>query len=138
MRRRRFVILVAALIAFLVAVALLYDIGMAQLEGKHRTFLESFEWATETLSTTGYGSDNHWSHPLMVTLVIFVQVAGMVLIPLLLAGFILPYLAARFEQRVPREPDRHISEHISDYRFSPPLETPQHRLPSLGIPRLPA
>src|SRR3954453_16490167 len=136
MRRRRFVILVAALIAFLVAVALLYDIGMAQLEGKHRTFLESFEWATETLSTTGYGSDNHWSHPLMVTLVIFVQVAGMVLIPLLLAGFILPYLAARFEQRVPREADRHISEHIIVYRFGPAVETLLQRLASLDIPTL--
>ena len=80
MRRRRLALLVAALIAFLFGVALLYDLGMEGLEHKPRTFLESFEWATETLSTTGYGSDNHWSHPLMVLLVIFVQVIGMVLI----------------------------------------------------------
>src|SRR3954471_22835100 len=112
MRRRRLALLVAALIAFLIGVAVLYDVGMTRLEHRQRTFLESFEWATETLSTTGYGSDNHWSHPLMVTLLIFVEVAGMGLIPLLPAGFTLPYLAARFEQRVPREADRHISEHI--------------------------
>jgi len=43
---------------------------------------------------------------MMVVLVIFVQVMGMVLIPLLLAGFILPYLAERFEQRVPRAAER--------------------------------
>lgn len=136
MRRRRFVILVAALIAFLVAVALLYEFGMAQLEGKHRTFLESFEWATETLSTTGYGSDNHWRHPAMVSLVIFVQIAGMVLIPLVLAGFILPYLAERFEQRVPREADRSVSEHVIVYRFGPAVETLLQRLASVNIPTL--
>jgi hypothetical protein len=136
MRRRRFVILVAALIAFLVAVALLYEIGMTQLEGKHRTFLESFEWATETLSTTGYGSDNHWRHPLMISLVIFVQIAGMVLIPLVLAGFILPYLSERFEQRVPREADRSVSEHVIVYRFGPAVETLLQRLASVNIPTL--
>jgi len=136
MRRRRLALLVAALIAFLFGVALLYDIGMAQLEHKPRSFLESFEWATETLSTTGYGSDNHWSHPMMVVLVIFVQVIGMVLIPLLLAGFILPYLAERFEQRVPRAADRHLSEHIIVYRFGPAVETLLQRLAVANVPTL--
>ena len=136
MRRRRFVLLVAALIAFLFVIALLYDVGMAQLEGKHRTFLESFEWATETLSTTGYGSDNHWNSPVMVILVIFVQIAGTVLLPLILAGFILPYLAERFEQRVPREADRRISEHVIVYRFGPAVETLLQRLAAVDIPTL--
>jgi len=136
MRRRRLAILVGALIAFLVGVAFLYELGMAALEHKPRTFLESFEWATETLSTTGYGSDNHWSHPAMTALVIFVQIAGMVLIPLILAGFILPYLAERFEQRVPREADRNTSDHVIVYRFGPAVETLLQRLADAGIPTL--
>jgi len=136
MRRRRLALLVAALIAFLFGVALLYDIGMARLEHRQRTFLESFEWATETLSTTGYGSDNHWKHPAMVILVIFVQFAGMVLIPVVLAGFILPYLAERFEQRVPRGADRRLADHVIVYRFGPAVETLLQRLATANIPTL--
>jgi len=136
MRRRRLALLVAALIAFLIAIAVLYELGMAHLEQKPRTFLESFEWATETLSTTGYGSDNHWKHPAMVILVIFVQVAGMVLIPVILAGFILPYLAERFEQRVPRAADRGMSDHVIVYRFGPAVETLLQRLATANIPTL--
>lgn len=126
----------AALIAFLVIVALLYDVGMRVLEHKPRTLLESFEWATETLSTTGYGSDNHWEHPLMVALVIVVQIVGMVLIPLVLAVFILPYLAERFEQRLPREADRELSNHVIVYRHGPAVETLLQRLGMHGIPAL--
>ncbi len=134
MRRRRLALLVASLIAFLFGVALLYEIGMAKLEHKPRTFLQSFEWATETLSTTGYGADNRWSHPAMVMLVIGVQVAGMVLIPLILAGFILPYLAERFEQRVPREADRKLADHVIVYRTGPAVETLLQRLAAANVP----
>jgi len=134
--RRRLAYIVAALIAFLFAAAILYQVGMSHLEHKPRTFLESFEWATETLSTTGYGSDNRWSHPAMVVLVIVVQIVGMVLIPLLLAGFILPYLAERFEQRVPREADRRLSGHVIVYRFGPAVETLLQRLAAVNIPTL--
>jgi len=136
MRRRRLALLIAALIAFLFSVALLYDLGMAHLENRPRSFLQSFEWATETLSTTGYGADNRWSHPAMVILVIAVQVVGMVLIPLILAGFILPYLAERFEQRVPREAERGTADHVIVYRFGPAVETLLQRLAAVGIPTL--
>jgi hypothetical protein len=32
-------------------------VGMTYLEGRTRRLLESLEWASETLSTTGYGKD---------------------------------------------------------------------------------
>src|SRR6478609_1992091 len=77
---RRLLWLVAGLLLFLIASALLYQVGMARLEGKPRTFWDSFEWAAETLSTTGYGFDSHWRHPAMVVLVVVVQFAGVFLV----------------------------------------------------------
>jgi hypothetical protein len=50
---RRLTLLIIGLIAFVLLSALLYQVGMARLEGKPRTFLQSLEWAGETLSTTG-------------------------------------------------------------------------------------
>src|SRR2546423_13212018 len=63
--RTRLLVLLLALLAFVVVSALLYQAGMARLEGKSRTFLEALEWSAESLSTTGYGYDSHWTHPAM-------------------------------------------------------------------------
>src|SRR5438105_15898780 len=73
---RRLLGLAIGLIVFLLGSALLYQLGMLELEGKHRTFWDAFEWAAETVSTTGYGADAHWSHPLMVIFVVGVQIVG--------------------------------------------------------------
>lgn len=58
---RRLIALTAGLVIFVVFSALLYQLGMHHLEEKPRTFWEGLEWAAETLSTTGYGADSHWS-----------------------------------------------------------------------------
>ncbi|HSS52387.1 MAG TPA: hypothetical protein VLX28_25880, partial [Thermoanaerobaculia bacterium] len=77
--RKRLLYLLLGLVLGVVVSALLYMWGMAVLEGKHRTYWESLEWAAESLSTTGYGYDSHWSHPLMVLLVMAVQFLGVFL-----------------------------------------------------------
>ena len=96
---RRLLWLVAGLLLFLIASALLYQAGMARLEGKPRTFWDSFEWSAETLSTTGYGADSHWRHPAMVVLVVVVQFAGVFLVFLIVPIFLVPFLEERFERR---------------------------------------
>ena len=45
------------LAAILVAMALLYMLGMEYLEGKPRTFWQSLQWAGGATSTTGFGVD---------------------------------------------------------------------------------
>ncbi|MEO1366687.1 MAG: TrkA family potassium uptake protein, partial [Acidobacteriota bacterium] len=60
--RRRLLLVFAALPVVLVTVALLYKTGMAVLEGEYRTFWQALEWASETLTTTGYGADTRWHH----------------------------------------------------------------------------
>ncbi len=134
--RGRLIILVAVLVVFVLAAALLYQAGMARLEHRPRPFLDTLEWAVETISTTGYGRDNHWDHPLMILLVITVQLAGMLLVPLVLFLFVLPYIAERFEARLPREADRKIRDHVVIYRFGPAVETLLQRLMAKKIPVL--
>jgi Trk K+ transport system NAD-binding subunit len=124
---RRLIGLAAGLLLFLIASALLYQAGMARLEGAHRTFWDSFEWAAETLSTTGYGADSHWHHPAMVVLVVLVQFAGVFLVFLIVPIFLVPFLEERFERRVPRIAPR-MANHVIVYRYGPAVETLLQRL----------
>src|SRR5438067_5424650 len=130
---RRLIWLVAGLLLFLIASALLYQAGMTRLEGAHRTFWDSFEWAAETLSTTGYGADSHWRHPAMVILVVVVQFAGVFLVFLIVPIFLVPFLEERFERRVPRIAPK-ISNHVVVYRYGPTVETLLQRLAASDIP----
>lgn len=68
----RILTLVGTLFVLLVVCTLGYMVGMDWLEGQHRGFWQSMEWAAETLTTTGYGADHTWHHPLMVVYVSFV------------------------------------------------------------------
>ncbi|MEA2162556.1 MAG: hypothetical protein QOK37_683 [Thermoanaerobaculia bacterium] len=129
---RRLLGLAAGLALFLVVCALLYQVGMARLEGTHRSFWESFEWAAETLSTTGYGADSHWQHPAMVLLVVIVQFAGVFLVFLIVPIFLVPFLEERFERRVPRVAPR-MTNHVVVYRYGPTVETLLQRLASHDV-----
>jgi Trk K+ transport system NAD-binding subunit len=133
--QRRLIALAIGLTAFVMGSALLYQFGMAHLEGKPRTFLESIEWAAETLSTTGYGYDSHWNHPAMVMLVVAVQFVGVFLFFLIVPIFLIPFLEERFEEKLPREAGN-ISHHVVIYRFGPAVETLLQRLKSDAIPSL--
>ncbi|HET8797855.1 MAG TPA: NAD-binding protein [Thermoanaerobaculia bacterium] len=138
MRRpaRRLVLLVVGLFAFLVVTALVYQTGMARLEGKPRTFWQSFEWAGETLSTTGYGADAKWSHPAMVLLVVAVQFVGVFLVFLIIPIYLVPFLEERFEERVPRMASEKLRDHVIVFRFGPAVETLLRRLRDQRIPTL--
>jgi Trk K+ transport system NAD-binding subunit len=134
--RRRLLILVVALIGFLIVVSLLYQFGMAHFEGKPRTLLQSLEWAADTFTTTGYGRDTTWSHPFMIALVMVVQFSGMVAAPLIIALFVLPFFAERFEQRLPRAADAKLAQHVIVYRYGPAVEMLLQRLRDRDVPTL--
>ncbi|HKR66834.1 MAG TPA: NAD-binding protein [Thermoanaerobaculia bacterium] len=138
MRRpaQRLVLLIVALIAFVIITAVLYQIGMARLEGKPRTFWQAFEWAGESLSTTGYGADSNWKHPLMVVLVVAVQFVGVFLVFLIIPIYLVPFLEERFEERVPRVANDKLANHVVIYAFGPAVETLIQRLAESGVPAL--
>src|SRR4051812_15869519 len=99
MRRstRRLLLLALGLIGFVLVTALIYQAGMLRLEGQHRSFWRSLEWATETISTTGYGSDNQWSHPAMIVFVVLIELAGILLVPVIVSLVLVPFMEEQFE-----------------------------------------
>lgn len=99
---RRLITLLASLPAALLLFGSLYMLGMTYLEGTPRDLWSSLEWAAETLTTTGYGADAHWSHPVMVVFVILTQFMGLFLVFLIFPIYVLPYFEERFEARLPR------------------------------------
>jgi Trk K+ transport system NAD-binding subunit len=131
----RLLILAVGVILFLIASALLYQAGMGHLEHKPRTFWDAFEWAAETLSTTGYGADSRWTHPVMVLFVSFVQLAGVFVIFLIVPVFLVPFLEERFEQRLPRRAPN-LRDHVIVYRYGPAVETLLQRLAAANVPTL--
>jgi voltage-gated potassium channel len=114
-----------ALLALLPAVVLIfgtiYMLGMEHLEGTPRTFLESIQWASETLTTTGYGRDNHWNHPAVALFVILGQFLGVFLIFLIFPIFVLPYVEERFEARLQRALPP-MDGRVLFYRYGPAIE----------------
>ncbi len=114
----------------------LYMLGMAHLEHQPRDFWSSLEFAAETLTTTGYGRDMHWDHPVMVLFVVCLQFLGVGLIYLVVPIYLVPYLEERFETRLPSAASPRISHHVVIYRYGPTVETLLEELSSSGVPFL--
>ena len=94
----------------------------SHLEGTPRTFLQSMQWASETLTTTGYGGDNRWNHPAVALFVILGQFLGQFLVFLIFPIFVLPYVEERFEVRL-----QHVLPPMDGkvlfYRYGPAIES---------------
>ena len=129
---KRLFALIASLLAVLVISAVLYMVGMAELEGKPRGFWQALEWAAETLSTTGYGADSTWNHPLMVCLVVVVQFLGVFLVFLIFPIYLIPFLEERFEIRLPGE-CTNARNHVLIYRNGPAVATLLEELKLAGV-----
>jgi Trk K+ transport system NAD-binding subunit len=119
---KRFLMLLALLPTAVLILASLYMVGMDRLEGSPRTFLQSLQWAAETVTTTGYGADNRWNHPGMAMFVILGQFFGQFLVFLLFPLVVLPYFEEQFEVRL-----EHVLPPMAGlvlfYRFGPAIET---------------
>lgn len=131
--RRRLALLLAALPVLLVVTALLYMLAMSSLEGESRSFWRALEWASETLTTTGYGADADWRHPVMVSFVIAMQFLGVFLVYMLVPLVLLPMLEERFEMRLPRQAPTRLSGHVVIYRLGPAVETLIEELCDAGV-----
>ena len=118
---RRLMMLVALLPLAVLVMGSIYMLVMEHLEGSPRTFLESMQWATETLTTTGYGNDSHWRHPAVALFVILGQFMGQFLVFLIFPVFVLPYFEERFEVRLPHALPK-MDGKVLFYRYSPALE----------------
>src|SRR5437016_3860532 len=132
---RRLIVLAAGLVAFVIVIGLIYQLGMLKLEGKPRSFWRSLEWAVETISTTGFGSDNQWAHPAMVLFVILIEFAGILLVPVIVSLALVPFMEEQFERLLPRTAPK-MSEQVVVFRYGPAVEALLQRLKVGGIPSL--
>ena len=130
---RRLLLLILALPVTLFILAVLYQAGMQHSEGQTRSLLASLEWAAETLTTTGYGSDTAWTHPVMQFYVIAVQFIGVFMIFLVFPVFLIPFFEERFEARLPTQlPD--LAGNVLIYRYGPAVASLLLELDQAEVP----
>lgn len=134
--RKRLSLLVVFLVVLVLVSAFLYMAGMRYLENDPRDFWRSLEWAAETLTTTGFGSDSTWDHPLMVLLVVMVQFMGVFLVFLVVPVYLIPFLEERFEARIPVRVSKKIEGHVVVYRYGPAVESLLGQLEGAEVPTL--
>ena len=129
----RFAVLAGALIAVLLVLSLLYMLGMYYLEGKPRGFMQALQWAAGTASTTGYGGDISWQHPVMVVYVVFAQFIGVILLFLVFPIYLIPFLAKHFETKLPQE-SASAKNHVVIFDYGPAVATLITELAQANIP----
>ena len=129
----RFVLPAGVLVALLLAMSLLYMLGMEILEGQPRSFWQALQWAAGTASTTGYGGDTSWRHPVMVVFVVFAQFVGVILIFLVFPIYLIPFLEERFETKLPHE-SASAKDHVVIFDYGPAVATLITELEQANIP----
>ncbi len=119
---KRLLSLIAVLPAAVLVLGAIYMLGMDHLEGAPRTFMQSIQWASETITNTGYGADNRWTHPGMALFVIITPFLGQLLVFLIFPVLVLPYIEERFEVRLQRVLPP-MAGKVLFYRYSQSIES---------------
>jgi Trk K+ transport system NAD-binding subunit len=135
MRRssRRLLILLAVVPALLFLFAWLYMVVMEHFEGSPRSFGHAVEFISESLTSTGYGADSSWQHPLAQAFVVFVQFVGLAITILIFPVFVVPFIEERFESRL-RQNLPELDGAILVYHWGPAVAPLVERLEQLEVP----
>jgi Trk K+ transport system NAD-binding subunit len=78
-RRHRLVVYyIVGLVAMVLLITVVYFYGMRTLEGEgpEYTIFNALTTVVETMTTTGYGADSPWDHPLMNVFMVLIQLSG--------------------------------------------------------------
>jgi Trk K+ transport system NAD-binding subunit len=105
---------------------------MEYLEGKPRTFWQALQFAAGTTSTTGYGVETSWTHPVMVVFVVIAQFIGVTFIFMVLPIYLIPFLEERFETKLPSEATG-ATDHVVIFDYGPTVSTLIEELTRAGI-----
>lgn len=117
----------------LTGLAVSYRHLMWELEGKERSFVDSLGWASETLTSTGYGHDGRWRSPLMMGFVVLSQFIGQGFLLVAFPFVVIPFFEERFEVRLPRVLPR-LKNYILIYRETYHLDALIDSLEERGVP----
>lgn len=130
--QRRIVGYVGAVVLCVLGFTVLYQVGMARLEGVDVGFVEALHVVVEAFTTTGFGEDaGQWSTNGMWLLSIAMQVTGVVLIFLALPVFLVPIVEETLRVDPPTETDR--TDHVLISGDTPTVETLVRELDSAGV-----
>ena len=78
-RQRLLLLFVAGLSIIVLFYTIVYNWGMRTLENRPQSIFQSFQTVVETMTTTGYGADSPWTTPAMNTLMVTIQLTGIVI-----------------------------------------------------------
>ncbi len=130
-RQRLLLVYVVGLTTIILAYTLLYNAGMRYFEGDQQSLFHSAQIVVETMTTTGYGSDSPWSTPIMNTMMITMQVTGVVI------GFVtLRVLVIPLFERTPLNLDDRLSaknDHVVLAEYQRNTEVLLDELEELGV-----
>lgn len=131
-RRQRLLLAYAVgLSVIILGYTLVYNVGMATLEGDEQSLFHSLQIVVETMTTTGYGSDSPWSTPVMNSLMVVMQVTGIVI------GFVtLRILVIPLFERTPLNLDDRLSaksDHVVLAEYQRDTEVMLDELEQLGV-----
>jgi len=110
----------------------LYMLGMAELDRSPRGFWRSLMTVVETLTTTGFGSDSTWQHPVMNLFMIVLQLTGLILLFLFFPLYIIPVMEERFQARLPMM-EKELSGHVIFLRYRPAVSVVMKELRKSGM-----
>ncbi|WP_135819591.1 potassium channel family protein [Halostella litorea] len=103
-RQRLLVVYAVGLGTVVLLLTVVYNWGMAALEGRPQSIFRSFQTVVETMTTTGFGADAPWDTPAMNVLMVTIQVTGVVI------GFVtLRVLVIPLFERTPLNLDDRLS-----------------------------
>jgi K+ transport systems, NAD-binding component len=85
---------------------------MRVFEGRPRTFLDSFQFAVEMFTTTGFGGDAPWTTPEMQLFVTVMDLVGMALLVGALPVVATPFLQNALSTSVPQEAASSLADHV--------------------------
>ena len=110
---KRRVVLYAAFLGGMIAfTAVTYQYGMRVYENDPRTLIESFRFAVEMFSTTGFGGDAPWRSTEMNAYIAVMDLVGMALLFGALPVVATPLLESAFATSVPRSLEEELEGHV--------------------------
>ncbi|WP_049912851.1 potassium channel family protein [Natrialba hulunbeirensis] len=132
---RRLVVYLASFVVLLAVYTLMYQWGMAVLEGESRTWHQALEIVVQSMTTTGYGQDAPWETLEMTVLVMLIQVTGIAYIAVAIPQFVIPWLQQMVEPTPPTETDA-LTDHVVIVGYTASCEQLVDELMANGTPHL--
>jgi Trk K+ transport system NAD-binding subunit len=134
--QRRVVGYFSLLFVALVGTALGYQWGMATFENRPRTFLDSFQFAVEMFTTTGFGGDAPWESEQMQAFIAVTDLMGMALLVGALPVVARPVLETILTETAPTALDDEVTDHVIVCSYTTRAEVLIEELDAREVPHV--